>query len=40
LPSQQIHTVREYAGTFSNLPATGGKVGDVLSKMFQGVVKK
>jgi hypothetical protein len=40
LSSQQIHTVREYAGTFSNLTATGGKVGDVLNKIFQGVVKK
>jgi hypothetical protein len=40
LSSQQIHAVREYAGTFSNLTATGGKVGDVLNKIFQGVVKK
>jgi hypothetical protein len=40
LPSQQIHTIREYAVTFSNLTATGGGAGDVLNRILQGSPKR
>jgi hypothetical protein len=40
LPGQQIHTVREYAVTFPNLTATGGRAANVLNQILQGLVKK
>jgi WD40 repeat protein len=40
LPGQQIHTVREYAVTFSNLTATGGRAGNVLNQILQSLQKK
>jgi len=40
LPGQQIRTVREYAVTFSNLTATGGRAANALNQILQGLVTK